>query len=228
MQSNNPVFGRTEGFSASRAGVDAASPRAGQLEDMYAAPSATPVQTGRMTYDDVVVKTGITFAVLLVGAVIGWQLPGLFWIGMIVGLVLGLEMSRLARSSKDWHHLLELCALFGTLLGDQDGVYNPTDSNDRLLLGLKGTMSEFELFTMRNRLQRGLVHKAERGELHIAPPLGYERPPSGEVVLDSDEQVRGVIQLIFDKFDELGSARRVLVYLVRNNIRRDMGPCCGF
>ena len=70
MQSNNPVFGRTEGFSASRAGVDAASPRADQLEDMYAAPSATPVQTGRMTYDDVVVKTGITFAVLLVGAVV--------------------------------------------------------------------------------------------------------------------------------------------------------------
>jgi uncharacterized YccA/Bax inhibitor family protein len=89
MQSNNPVFSRTEGFSASRAGVGAASPR-DQLEDMYAAPSATPVQTGRMTYDDVVVKTGITFAVLLVGAVIGWQLPQLFWIGMIVGLVLGL------------------------------------------------------------------------------------------------------------------------------------------
>lgn len=136
-----------------------------------------------------------------------------------VGLVLGLEMSRLARSSKDWHHLLELCALFGTLLGDQDGVYNPTDSNDRLLLGLKGTMSEFELFTTRNRLQRGLAHKAERGELHIAPPLGYEKPPSGEVVLDSDDQVRGVIRLIFDKFDELGSARQVLVYLVRNDIR---------
>jgi DNA invertase Pin-like site-specific DNA recombinase len=136
-----------------------------------------------------------------------------------VGLVLGLEMSRLARSSKDWHHLLELCALFGTLLGDQDGVYNPTDSNDRLLLGLKGTMSEFELFTMRNRLQRGLIHKAERGELHIAPPLGYEKSPSGEVGLDRDEQVRGVIRLIFDKFDELGTARQVLVYLVRNDIR---------
>ncbi len=90
MQSNNPVFNRTEEFSASRAGLDAATPRADQLEDMYAAPSATPVQTGRMTYDDVVVKTGITFAVLLVGAVIGWQLPQLFWIGMIVGLVLGL------------------------------------------------------------------------------------------------------------------------------------------
>src|SRR5512132_738617 len=89
MQSNNPVFNRTEAFSR-RSAVETATPTAGQLEDMYAAPSATPVQTGRMTYDDVVVKTGSTFAVLLVGAVIGWQLPQLFWIGMIVGLVLGL------------------------------------------------------------------------------------------------------------------------------------------
>lgn len=136
-----------------------------------------------------------------------------------VGLVMGLEMSRLARSSKDWHHLLELCALFGTLLGDQDGIYNPTDSNDRLLLGLKGTMSEFELLTMRNRLQRGLVNKAERGELHIAPPIGYQRCPSGEIVLDRDEQVRSIIHLIFDKFDELGTARKVLIYLVENQIR---------
>jgi DNA invertase Pin-like site-specific DNA recombinase len=136
-----------------------------------------------------------------------------------VGLVLGLEMSRLARSSKDWHHLLELCALFGTLLGDQDGVYNPTDSNDRLLLGLKGTMSEFELFTMRNRLQRGIWHKAERGEMHIAPPAGYQKLPSEEVVQDTDEQARAVIHLIFDKFDELGSARKVLTYLVKNGIR---------
>jgi DNA invertase Pin-like site-specific DNA recombinase len=148
-----------------------------------------------------------------------------------VGLVLGLEMSRLARSSKDWHHLLELCALFDTLLGDQDGVYNPMDSNDRLLLGLKGTMSEFELFTMRNRLQRGLLHKAERGELHIAPPLGYERLVSGEIVLDTDEQARDVIQLIFDKFDELGTARRVLIYLIQNKIqlgiRWNRGPRRG-
>lgn len=148
-----------------------------------------------------------------------------------VGLILGLEMSRLARSSKDWHHLLDLCALFGTVLGDQDGIYNPMDSNDRLLLGLKGTMSEFELFTMRNRLQRGLLHKAERGELHIAPPLGYERLASGEIVLDSDEQARGVIQLIFDKFDELGSARKVLIYLVQNKIllgiRCNRGPRRG-
>lgn len=139
-----------------------------------------------------------------------------------VGLVLGLEMSRLARSSKDWHHLLELCALFGALLADQDGIYNPTDSNDRLLLGLKGTMSEFELFTMRNRLQRGIWHKAERGEMHIAPPVGYQKLLSEEVVLDSDEQARSVIHLIFDKFDELGSARKVLIYLVRNGIRLGM------
>jgi uncharacterized YccA/Bax inhibitor family protein len=93
MQSNNPVFSRTEAFSTSRTGLDTASPRADQLEDMYAAPPATPVQMGRMTYDDVVVKTGITFAVLLVGAVIGWQMPQLFWIGAIVGLVLGLVNS---------------------------------------------------------------------------------------------------------------------------------------
>jgi DNA invertase Pin-like site-specific DNA recombinase len=139
-----------------------------------------------------------------------------------VGLVLGLEMSRLARSSKDWHHLLELCALFGTLLGDQDGVYNPTDSNDRLLLGLKGTMSEFELFTMRNRLQRGIWHKAENGEMHIAPPVGFQKLASEEVVLDTDEQARSVIHLIFDKFDELGTARKVLAYLVRNGIRLGM------
>jgi DNA invertase Pin-like site-specific DNA recombinase len=148
-----------------------------------------------------------------------------------VGLVLGLEMSRLARSSRDWHHLLELCALFGTLLGDQDGIYNPIDSNDRLLLGLKGTMSEFELFTMRNRLQRGVWHKAERGEMHIAPPVGYQKLPSGEVVMDSDEQARSVIRLIFDKFDELGSARKVLAYLVNNKIslgmRMNRGPQYG-
>ena len=88
-----------------------------------------------------------------------------------VGLVLGLEMSRLSRTSRDWHHLLEVCALFGTLLADQDGVYDANDTNDRLLLGLKGTISEFELVTMRNRLDRGRLHKAERGELFSQGPL---------------------------------------------------------
>jgi DNA invertase Pin-like site-specific DNA recombinase len=136
-----------------------------------------------------------------------------------VGLVLGLEMSRLARSNKDWHHLLEVCAVFGTLLADQDGVYDPRDSNDRLLLGLKGTMSEFELVTMRNRLERGKLHKAERGELFLAVPAGYVKLPSGEVTQDPDEQVRAIIALIFDKFDELGSIYAVFRYLIGNNLR---------
>jgi DNA invertase Pin-like site-specific DNA recombinase len=135
------------------------------------------------------------------------------------GLVLGLEMSRLARSNKDWHHLLEVCAVFGTLLADQDGVYDARDSNDRLLLGLKGTMSEFELVTMRNRLERGKLNKAERGELFLAVPAGYVKLPTGEVTLDPDEQVRAIVALIFDKFDELGSAYAVFHYLIRNHIR---------
>jgi len=144
-----------------------------------------------------------------------------------VGLVLGLEMSRLARSSKDWHHLLELCALFGTLLADQDGIYNPSDSNDRLLLGLKGTMSEFELFTMRNRLERGKLHKAERGELFFAVPMGFQKLPSGQVVMEPDEQARAVTHLIFDTFDEVGTVYGVLRYLVRNNIAVGLRPHRG-
>ena len=84
-----------------------------------------------------------------------------------VGIVLGLEMSRLARSHKDWHHLFEVCAVFGALLADEDGVYDPSDPNDRLLLGLKGMISEFELMTMRSRLERGKLNKAERGELFV-------------------------------------------------------------
>jgi len=139
-----------------------------------------------------------------------------------VGLVLGLELSRLSRSSKDWYHLLELCALFGTLLADQDGLYDPNDTNDRLVLGLKGTMSEVESVTMRNRLERGKLHKAERGELIAEVPFGYFKLPSGEVILDPDEQARSVVKLIFDKFDELGSYTRLSRYLRRNDIRLGM------
>ena len=98
-----------------------------------------------------------------------------------VGLVLGLELSRLARSCKDWHHLVEVCAVFDTLLYDQDGVYNANDSNDRLLLGMKGAMSEYELITLRNRLERGRDNKAARGELFLHLPIGYVKSPSGEV-----------------------------------------------
>jgi DNA invertase Pin-like site-specific DNA recombinase len=135
-----------------------------------------------------------------------------------VGLVLGLEMSRLARSNKDWHHLLEVCALFGTLLADQDGVYDPRDTNDRLLLGLKGTMSEFELVTMRNRLDRGKLNKAQRGELFLSVPTGYVRLPTGEVGHDPDEQVRAIVTLIFDQFAALGSMYAVFRYLLRHHL----------
>jgi len=126
-------------------------------------------------------------------------------------------MSRLARSSKDWHHLLEVCALFGSLLGDQDGIYDPIDANDRLLLGLKGTMSEVEMFTMRNRLERGRLFKAERGELFADLPIGYVKLPGGQVEMEPDEQARAVVQLLFDKFDELGTVYGVFRYLIRTN-----------
>jgi DNA invertase Pin-like site-specific DNA recombinase len=136
-----------------------------------------------------------------------------------VGLVLGLEMSRLARSNKDWHHLLELCAVFGTLLADQEGVYDPRDPNDRLLLGLKGTMSELEIHTMRSRLEKGKLNKAQRGELFYEVPVGYVKTAPGGLAFDPDEQVRAVVALVFDKFDELGSASAVFRYLLRNGIR---------
>src|SRR3954452_1753709 len=136
-----------------------------------------------------------------------------------VGIVLGLELSRLSRSSKDWHQLIDVCAIFNTLLCDQDGVYDPLDSNDRLLLGMKGAMSEFELVTLRNRLLRGSRNKAERGELFLAAPLGYFKTPSGEVVQEPDEQARGMIRLVFSKFEELGSAYAVFRYLILNDLK---------
>lgn len=144
-----------------------------------------------------------------------------------VGLIVGLEMSRLARSSRDWHHLLEMCALFGTILGDEDGIYNPNDSNDRLLLGLKGTISEFELVTMRNRLDRGRLNKAQRAALFHRAAVGYHKLGSDRLELEPDEQARGVVQLIFDKFDELGSARAVLLDLLRNHIQIGYRPHAG-
>lgn len=135
-----------------------------------------------------------------------------------VGLILGVEMSRLARSSKDWHQLLEICALFGTLIADLDGVYDPSQYNDRLLLGLKGTMSEAELHVLKQRLHEGKLGKARRGELPFALPIGYLRRPSGEVVFDPDEQVQQVVRLVFKKFEELGTLHALLRYLVEHGI----------
>lgn len=113
-----------------------------------------------------------------------------------VGVVLGIEMSRLARSCRDWHQLLELCALFGTLLADTDGLYDPRDYNDRLLLGLKGTLSEAELHVLRQRMNQGRLNKAKRGELFNHPPIGYVRLHSGErsgqLAIDPDQRVQSV------------------------------------
>jgi DNA invertase Pin-like site-specific DNA recombinase len=135
-----------------------------------------------------------------------------------VGLILGIEMSRVARNNKDWHHLMEMCAIFGTILADEDRIYDPRDAEDRLLLGFKGTISEYELVLMHNRLERGRLHKASRCALFLDVPWGYVKLPTGEVARDPDEQVQSTVQLVFDKFDELGSCRRLHRHLVRNRI----------
>ena len=126
-----------------------------------------------------------------------------------VGIVLGLEVSRLARNCSDWHRLLEICALTGTLLLDEDGLYDPGHFNDRLVLGLKGTMSEAELHVLRARLQGGLLNKARRGELWTPIPMGFVYGPKVQVLLDPDRQIQGVIRQFFDSFQRLHSAHGV-------------------
>jgi DNA invertase Pin-like site-specific DNA recombinase len=130
-----------------------------------------------------------------------------------VGLVLALEASRLARSSLDWHRLVEICVVTDTLLADETAVYNPRDPNDRLLLGVKGTLSEAELFTIRCRLHDGRWNKAKRGELANSLPVGYVRTDAGAVVKEPDRQVQARLSYVFDLFAELKVARRVLVRL---------------
>ena len=122
------------------------------------------------------------------------------------GIVLGLEVSRLARNSADWHRLLQICAFTGTLILDEDGLYDPAQYNDRLLLGLKGTMSEAELHLLRSRLQGGLLAKARRGELRIGLPIGLVYDASNRVVLHPDVQVRRSIELLFTTFSRTGAA----------------------
>ncbi|MBI2318234.1 MAG: recombinase family protein [Betaproteobacteria bacterium] len=132
----------------------------------------------------------------------------------LVGIVLGLEVSRLARNNADWYHLLDLCAMTDTLIGDADGLYHPGWFNDRLLLGLKGTMSEAELHIIRARLDGGIRNKAARGELRRGLPTGFVwGEEAGEVLLHPDESVRQAIRCVFERFAELGSARRVWLWL---------------
>jgi DNA invertase Pin-like site-specific DNA recombinase len=130
-----------------------------------------------------------------------------------VGMVLALEASRLARSSADWHRLVEICVVTDTLLADETAVYHPRDPNDRLLLGVKGTLSEAELFTLRCRLHDARWNKAKRGELAHSLPVGYVRDEASAVVKDSDRQVQARLRYMFALFAELRVARRVLVRL---------------
>jgi DNA invertase Pin-like site-specific DNA recombinase len=123
-----------------------------------------------------------------------------------VGIVLGLEVSRLARSSSDWCRLLEICALTDTLILDEDGVYDPNQFNDRLVLGLKGTMSEAELHYLKARMRGGVISKARRGELKTPLPIGLVYSPDNRVILDPDQQVQQAVRLLFDTYKRVGSA----------------------
>lgn len=137
-----------------------------------------------------------------------------------VGLVLGLEVSRLARNNADWYRLIDLCGLSNTLIGDADGVYHPALFNDRLLLGLKGTMSEAELYVLRARLNGGIRNKAARGELRRGLPVGFVwGEADGEVDFHPDEAVRTTIASIFARFAETGSARRVWLWFRSEGLR---------
>jgi len=137
-----------------------------------------------------------------------------------VGIVLGLEVSRLARNNADWYRLLDLCGLTHTLIGDGDGIYHPGLFNDRLVLGLKGTMSEAELHVLRARLLGGIRNKAARGELHRGLPVGLVRGEAdGQVLLHPDESVRAAIHAVFERFAELGSARRVWLWFRSQGLR---------
>ncbi len=135
-----------------------------------------------------------------------------------VGIILGIEVSRLARNNTDWYQLLDLCALTDTLLADGDGLYHPARFNDRLVLGLKGTMSEAELHVIRHRLTEGLMHKAAKGELRQGLPVGYVYSDDDKVIVDPDESVVAAIATVYKRFDELHSARQVLLSLREDNL----------
>src|SRR5579863_6330264 len=131
------------------------------------------------------------------------------------GIVMGLEVSRLARNNADWHRLLEICALANTLILDEDGVYDPAHFNDRLLLGLKGTMSEAELHVLKARLRGGILNKVRRGEYRCPLPTGFVYDEAGNVVLDPDTRIRETIAYFFETFSRVGSASQ-MVKVFRN------------
>ena len=139
-----------------------------------------------------------------------------------VGAVLAIEASRLARNGRDWHTLIEFCGLVGTLIVDEDGIYDPRHPNDRLLLGMKGTMSELELSMFRQRSQEALKQKARRGALVLGVAAGYVKIGRDRIEKNPDKRVQDALQLVFTKFAELQSARQVHIWL-REEVHRAAG-----
>jgi excisionase family DNA binding protein len=135
-----------------------------------------------------------------------------------VGAVLSLEASRLARNGRDWHTLVEFCGLVGTLIVDEDGIYDPRLPNDRLLLGMKGTMSEMEISVFRQRSMEAIKQKARRGELFLTVAIGYVKCEIDRIEIDPDRRVREAIMLVFSKFSELQTVRQVLVWMRQESI----------
>jgi DNA invertase Pin-like site-specific DNA recombinase len=130
-----------------------------------------------------------------------------------VGAVLSIEASRLARNGRDWHTLLEFCSVVGALLVDADGIYDPAQTNDRLLLGMKGTISEMELASFRQRAHAAMEQKAKRGELFKRVPIGYVRVADDRIEKDPDERIRAAIDMVLRKFVEFASVRRLYFWL---------------
>jgi DNA invertase Pin-like site-specific DNA recombinase len=147
------------------------------------------------------------------------------------GIVMGLEASRLARKSSEWHRLIELCGMTATLLADEDGFYDPVDFNDRLVLGLKGTMSEAESHILKARMRGGQLNKARRGELEMGPPVGLVYRNDGTIGLDPDAEVQKALQLVFDTFERTGSAMETVRYFLQQGLlfprRLRIGPNKG-
>jgi DNA invertase Pin-like site-specific DNA recombinase len=135
-----------------------------------------------------------------------------------VGIVFGLEVSRFARNNRDWYHLIDLCALFDTLIADQDGVYHPSDPNDRMVLGLKGTMSEVELNLIKSRLHQGAQNKALRGELIYRLPVGLVKNEDGKIEKVPDLRIQKSVEQVFEKFREYGSVRQAFLWFVQEQI----------
>src|SRR3954463_10170205 len=136
-----------------------------------------------------------------------------------VGIVLVTEVSRLSRLNSDWHRVIELCAVFRTLIADEDGVYDPQNPSDRLLLGVKGTLFAAELHILQARMRGALLSKARRGELAVTLPGGYRRRPDGAVVQDPDEAVRLAVAAVFERFAALGNARAVLRHFAEHALK---------